>query len=157
MTGWRLGYMGGPTQIAAACAKIQGQFTSGATAFGQKAAAYALESDLGPTYAMVDEFHKRKDIVVQLLTAIPGFQVNDPEGAFYVFPDISDFFGKSYDGQLIENSEDFCAFLMSEALVGTVPGSAFGLEGCIRLSYAASEEVLREAIERIATAVGKLN
>lgn len=156
MTGWRLGYMGAPQWIADACTKIQGQFTSGATAFGQKAAAHALEADLGPTYAMVDQFHKRKDIVVQLLAAIPGFQVNDPEGAFYVFPDISAFFGKSHNGQSIENSEDFCAFLMYEALVGTVPGSSFGLEGCIRLSYATSEEVLREAIQRIADAVAKL-
>ena len=157
MTGWRLGYMGAPTWIAKACAKIQGQFTSGANAFGQKAAAYALEADLAPTHAMRDAFKIRREIVLDLLSAIPGFKVNSPEGAFYVFPDISDFFGKSYGEHTINNSEDFCTFLLTEAQVALVPGSAFGLEGCIRLSYAAAEEVLKEAIRRIGVAVKNLS
>ncbi len=156
MTGWRLGYMGAPIEIAKACAKMQGQFTSGATAFGQKAAAHALNSDLAPTWKMRDAFLKRRDIVIKGLREIPGFNVNDPQGAFYVFPDISAYFGKS-DGEVtINTSVDFCQYILMNAHVAVVAGSAFGAEGCFRLSYAASEEQLLEAISRIKNAVKKL-
>ncbi len=156
MTGWRLGYMGAPLQIAKACAKIQGQFTSGATAFGQKAAAHALNSDLAPTWAMRDAFQKRRDIVIEKLREIPGFGVNNPQGAFYVFPDISAYFGKS-DGEVtINNSSDFAQYLLLNAHVAVVGGGAFGADNCFRLSYAASEELLIEAIRRIKEAVAKL-
>lgn len=156
MTGWRLGYIGAPLEIAKACAKVQGQFTSGATAFGQKAAVHALLSDMGPTWKMKEAFLKRRDLVISLLKQIPGFKVNIPDGAFYVFPDISDFFGKT-DGQTtVNNANDFCEYLLHEANVAVVSGSAFGASNCFRLSYAASEEQLREAIRRIAEAVEEL-
>ncbi|MCB0620124.1 MAG: pyridoxal phosphate-dependent aminotransferase [Saprospiraceae bacterium] len=156
MTGWRLGYMGGPTQIAAACAKIQGQFTSGASSFGQKAAAVALDSDLTPTYRMREAFLKRRNLVLELLSKVPGFKVNDPQGAFYVFPDVSEHFGKAFRGEIIKDADDFCIFLLHQAHVAAVSGAAFGAEQCIRISYAASEEQLRTAIERIADAVSEL-
>lgn len=157
MTGWRLGYIGGPQWIAAACAKIQGQFTSGANSFGQKAAAHALLSDMTPTYNMVKEFRKRRDMMIELLSDIPGFKVNNPEGAFYIFPDISAFFGKSDGETTVNNANDFCNYLMVNAHVGAVSGSAFGADDCFRISYAASEEQLREAVRRIKEAVGKLS
>lgn len=149
MTGWRLGYMGGPEIIAKACAKIQGQFTSGATSFGQIAGAFALNSDLSPTWKMRDAFKKRRDLVIRLLSEIQGMKINNPQGAFYVFPDVSAYFGKSADGSIIRNADDFSDYVMMNAYVGTVSGSAFGAPDCIRLSYAASEEQLTEAIERI--------
>ena len=156
MTGWRLGYMGAPKWLAKACAKIQGQFTSGATAFGQKAAAYALDADMTPTKEMQQAFLQRRDLMREWLSAIPGLKVNNPHGAFYFFPDISAFFGKSYGDYYIENSEDLCTYILQEAHVAIVPGSAFGLEGCVRLSYAASEEQLKEAVRRIKEAVARL-
>ena len=149
MTGWRLGYIGAPQWIASACAKIQGQFTSGANAFGQKAAVTALLDDLTPTFKMREAFRARRQLVLDLLGEIDGMQVNEPKGAFYVFPDISNFFGKSHGDYHIENSDDFCTYVLQEGHVGTVAGSAFGLEGTFRLSYAASEDDLREAIARI--------
>ena len=156
MTGWRLGYMGAPRYIADACSKIQGQFTSGANAFSQKAAAFALEADLAPTYRMRDEFKKRRDLLIGLMENIPGFKVNHPEGAFYIFPDISDYFGKT-DGHLVINSgDDFSEFLLMNAHVATVGGNSFGADNCFRISYAASEEEIRTAIDRIAAAVSKL-
>ncbi|MCB0533674.1 MAG: pyridoxal phosphate-dependent aminotransferase [Lewinellaceae bacterium] len=156
MTGWRLGYIGAPKFIADACAKIQGQVTSGASAFGQKAGAVALLSDLGPTEAMREAFRERRDIILSMLEEIPGIKANHPEGAFYVFPDISWYFGKS-DGQVvINNADDFCDFIMSSAYVGLVSGSAFGDPNCFRLSYAASEEQLREAIRRMKDVLGRL-
>jgi len=157
MTGWRLGYIGAPLEVAKACAKLQGQVTSGATSFGQKAAAHALLSDLKPTFKMTKAFRKRKKMVTKLLKKIPEFQVNNPDGAFYVFPDISAYFGKSNEAYTINNSVDFCEYLLNTAYIGVVPGSAFGAEGCFRLSYAASEETLKEAISRIAKALAKLS
>lgn len=157
MTGWRLGYMGGPAYLAAACAKIQGQFTSGANSFSQKAAAFALEADLAPTWKMRDEFLQRRNIVIELLEKIPGFIVNKPEGAFYVFPDISHYFGKSDGNVTIKTADDFCEFLLLNAYVGVVGGDSFGAPDCFRISYAASEASLRNAIGRIAEAVKKLN
>lgn len=156
MTGWRLGYMGGPDWIAEACTKIQGQVTSGATAFGQKAAAEALLGDMTPSASMREAFLTRRDLVIGLLNKIPGFKVNKPEGAFYIFPDISEYFGKSHGGTTINNADEFAEFILNTAHVAVVSGSAFGADNCFRLSYAASETQLREAIRRIGEAVGKL-
>jgi len=156
MTGWRLGYMGAPKFIADACAKIQGQVTSGASSFGQKAAAVALMSSLEPTQKMREAFRERRDIVLNMLEEIPGIKTNLPDGAFYIFPDISAFFGKS-DGQTtINNADDFCDYVMSSAYVGLVSGSAFGDPNCFRLSYAASEEQLREAVRRMKDVLSRL-
>ena len=156
MTGWRLGYMGGPVWLAKACAKLQSQSTSGATSFGQKAAAVALDSDLAPSMKMKEAFEKRRELVINGLSAIEGFNVNYPKGAFYSFPDISYFFGKSDGTTTINNSVDFCEYLLQNAFVACVAGSAFGADECMRISYAASEEQLKEAIKRIAEAVSKL-
>ncbi len=156
MTGWRLGYMGAPKFIADACSKLQGQFTSGANAFSQKAAADALDADMSPTFKMRDEFLKRRDLVISLLKEIPGFKVNVPEGAFYVFPDISYYFGKSNGDTIIHSSDDFSEYLLTVGHVGTVGGDAFGEPNCMRISYAASEDDLRTAIKRIKEAVAKL-
>jgi aspartate aminotransferase len=156
MTGWRLGYMGAPKFIADACSKIQGQVTSGAASFSQKAGAVALMSDLSPTEAMREAFRERRDIVLSMLEEIPGIRANHPDGAFYVFPDITAFFGKS-DGQTtINNADDFCDYIMSSVYVGLVSGAAFGDPNCFRLSYAASEEQLREAMRRIKEATARL-
>ena len=157
MTGWRLGYMGAPAEIAEACIKIQGQVTSGANSFSQHAAAFALDADLGPTIEMRQAFERRRELVIGLLEAIPGLRVNRPQGAFYIFPDASSFFGKGTGEARIENSDDLCAYLLEEAHVATVAGSAFGAPDCFRLSYAAAEDQLREAIRRIGVALGQLN
>ncbi|NJN34474.1 MAG: pyridoxal phosphate-dependent aminotransferase [Saprospiraceae bacterium] len=149
MTGWRLGYIGAPKWIADACNKLQGQYTSGANSFSQKAATVALNSSLEPTWKMRDEFKKRRDMVVNLLSEIPGFRVPNPQGAFYVFPDISEYFGKSDGTKTINNADDFCDYVMMNAFVGLVSGNAFGDPNCFRLSYAASEAQLREAVKRI--------
>lgn len=153
MTGWRLGYIGAPTFIAQAVAKIQGQFTSGANSFGQKAATLALTSDMSATYEMRKAFIQRRDTCRELLTKIPGFKVNNPDGAFYFFPDISYYFGKSYDGQVINNPDDFCEFLLQYGHVGCVSGMAFGDDNCFRISYATSDDILKIAIERITKTV----
>ena len=151
MTGWRLGYMGGPEWLVKACSKLQGQVTSGANAFGQKAAADALLADLGPSLKMKDEFAKRKKLVIELFSDIEGIKCNNPKGAFYVFPDVSAYYGKS-DGHItLDNSEDFCEAILENTRVALVPGIAFGDDNCFRLSYAASEEQLRDAIGRIKT------
>lgn len=156
MTGWRLGYMGAPKYIADACAKIQGQVTSGAASFSQKAGAVALMSDLGPTEAMREAFRERRDLVQSMLEEIPRIKANHPDGAFYFFPDISGFFGKS-DGHITINSaDDFCDYVMSQAHVALVSGSAFGDPNCFRLSYAASEAQLREALRRMKEVLGRL-
>jgi aspartate aminotransferase len=156
MTGWRLGYIGAPLWVAKACGKIQGQFTSGATAFGQMAAAHALDSDMGPSMEMKAAFLKRRDMVIELLGQIPGVKVNKPQGAFYIFPDVSSFFGKSDGSFTVNNADDFCEYILNTAYVAVVTGSAFGAENCFRLSYAASEDQLREAIKRIGDALAKL-
>jgi aspartate aminotransferase len=157
MTGWRLGYIGAPTAIAAACEKVQGQVTSGANSFGQTAGAYALLSDLTPTHLMREEFLKRRDLVITLLNEIPGIKTNVPAGAFYVFPDISSLFGKSDGTNVIENADDFCDYIMLNAYVGLVSGAAFGEPNCFRLSYAASETQLREATRRIKDFLAKFS
>jgi aspartate aminotransferase len=157
MTGWRLGYIAGPTWIANACTKIQGQVTSGATSFGQKAAAVALDSDLKPTLEMVAAFRKRRDLIISLLEQIPLLLVNRPQGAFYMFPDVSAYFGKStVTGESVMDADEMSLFLLAEAQVSTVSGVAFGNERCIRLSYATSEAKITEACSRIAAALAKL-
>ena len=149
MTGWRIGYIGASEWIAKACTKFQGQITSGANAIGQRATITALEAPLSKIRFMIDEFHKRRDLILELLEKIEGFKLNIPEGAFYVFPDISDFFGKTINGTTIKSASDFSMFLLENANVATVSGEAFGNPNCIRISYAASEKELREAIARI--------
>lgn len=156
MTGWRLGYLGAPEWIASACAKMQGQFTSGATSFGQMAAAHALLSDMQPTYDMRAAFLKRRDMVIEGLSQIPGMKINRPQGAFYIFPDISAYFGKRAGDRAINNADDFCEYLLEDAHVAVVTGDAFGAPECFRISYAASEAELKEAIRRIAEAVKNL-
>lgn len=156
MTGWRLGYIAAPQWIANACTKMQGQFTSGAASFSQKAATHALLSDLSPTYKMTEAFRKRRDLFVTLLSEVPGFKVNHPQGAFYVFPDVSELFGKSDGNTVIRNGEDFCNYLLYNAFVALVPGAAFGAPDCVRLSYSLGEEDLKEAVRRIKEAVEKL-
>ena len=149
MTGWRIGYIGGPSWIARACNKMQGQVTSGANCIAQRAVITALlESPSKITY-MVDEFKLRRDLVLSLLNDIDGFKCNTPDGAFYVFPDISYFFGKTINGYKINNASDMSLFLLDKALVATVTGDAFGDPNCIRISYAASQDQLIEAIKRI--------
>tara|TARA_B100000809_G_scaffold3549_1_gene3830 strand:- start:36320 stop:37504 length:1185 start_codon:yes stop_codon:yes gene_type:complete len=153
MTGWRIGYIGAPEWIAKACTKLQGQITSGANCIAQRATITALDAPVTKIGYMVDEFKKRRDIVLELLGKVKGFKLNIPEGAFYVFPDVSYFFGKTIKGQKIKNASDLSMFLLEQANVATVTGEAFGAPDCIRMSYAASEEQLREAIERIKKAL----
>lgn len=157
MTGWRLGYMAAPLWVAEACAKMQGQFTSGANSFGQKAASEALLADMTPTYKMNEVFRNRRDLLIGLLKEIEGFQVNFPDGAFYVFPNISALYGKSVDGKVINNSSDFCEYILYKAHVAIVAGVAFGADDCVRIAYSASEDQLKEAINRIKIAVEALN
>lgn len=156
MTGWRLGYIGAPTEIASACSKIQGQFTSGATSFGQIAAAYALNSDMGPTHEMKAAFESRRQLMLNMMDEIPGFKCHVPQGAFYMFPDISELFGKKYNGNTIRNAEDFALYCLEVGHVAIVDGSAFGADECVRLSYAASEAELLEAMKRITSLVRNL-
>ena len=153
MTGWRIGYLGAPHWIAKACTKMQGQITSGTNCIAQRAAITAVLAPVEKVQYMVDEFKARRDIVLDLLGNIDGFKLNIPEGAFYVFPDISAFFGKKINGVRIENANDFSLFLLEKANVASVTGDAFGAPNCIRLSYAASELILREAIKRIKRAL----
>jgi aspartate aminotransferase len=156
MTGWRLGYMGAPAFIAEACAKIQGQVTSGANSFSQRAAITGLETDLKATYGMRDAFLRRRDLTLTLFEDIPGVLCNRPQGAFYIFPDISYYFGKS-DGQTtIQSSDDLAMYILEQAHVATVSGSGFGADECLRLSYAASDKDLIEAARRIREALSKL-
>lgn len=153
MTGWRIGYIGAPAWIAKACNKLQGQVTSGANAIAQRAVITALEAPVSKIDYMIEAFHQRRNLVLKLLGAIPGFKLNVPEGAFYVFPDISEYFGKTLRGKTINNASDFSLYLLEEAGVATVTGEAFGDSNCIRISYAASEDSLKEAIRRISEAL----
>jgi len=153
MTGWRIGYIGAPEFIAKACTKMQGQVTSGANSIAQRATIAAVEADPKVLNYMLEAFHKRRDLVVGLIKEIPGLKINVPEGAFYVFPDVSYYFGKTLNGTKIENATDFSMYLLSEANVATVTGDAFGNPDCIRFSYATSEELLTEAMRRIKLAL----
>ena len=149
MTGWRIGYIGAPAWIARACNKMQGQITSGANCIAQRAVITALEAPVSKIGYMVDTFRKRRKLIIDMLNEIEGFETSEPEGAFYVFPNISHFFGKTIKGHKIENATDFSLFLLEEALVATVTGDAFGNQDCIRISYAASEAQIEEALKRI--------
>ena len=149
MTGWRIGYIGAPAWIAKACTKMQGQITSGANCIAQRATITALEAPPSKIQYMVSEFKSRKQLIIELLKNINGFKLNNPKGAFYVFPDISEFFGKKIKGKIINNASDFAMFLLEEANVATVTGDAFGSPKNIRISYAASKEEIKEAIARI--------
>jgi len=149
MTGWRIGYMGAPEYIARACNKMQGQVTSGANCIAQRASIAALENPPSRIQYMVDAFKERRSLILGLLAEIPGIKVNEPDGAFYVFPDISYYFGKTYRGKIINNAGDFAIYLLEEAKVATVTGEAFGDPNCIRISYAASNEAIIEAMRRI--------
>ena len=153
MTGWRIGYIGAPAWIAKACNKMQGQITSGANCIAQRATITALDAPVGNIQYMVDEFKNRRELIIGLLENIPGFKLNQPKGAFYVFPDISFYIGKTMKGKKIENASDFALFLLEEAHVATVTGDAFGNGNCIRISYAASQENIKEAVSRIAQAL----
>jgi aspartate aminotransferase len=153
MTGWRIGYIGAPDWIAKACTKMQGQITSGTNCIAQRATIAALDASVGEIKYMVDEFKERRKLIIDLLNNIKGIKVNQPMGAFYVFPDISDFFGKTIKGKTIKNASDFAIFLLEESLVATVTGDAFGCPNNIRISYAASKEQIAEAIKRIQSAL----
>lgn len=153
MTGWRIGYIGAPEFIAKACTKMQGQVTSGANSIAQRATITAVDANPNVLNDMVSAFKKRRDLVVGLAKDIPGFKINIPEGAFYLFPDVSSYFGKTLRGKLLANADDFSMYLLSEANVATVTGDAFGNPNCIRLSYATSEDQLTEAFKRIKEAL----
>lgn len=156
MTGWRIGYMAAPANIAKACSKLQGQVTSGACSIAQRAALSALTSDKSFTRQMKEAFKRRRDLVMEGMDQIKGIKKYTPQGAFYLFPDISDFFGKSNGNRTIESDSDLCFYLLEEAQVALVPGSAFGSPQNIRLSYAASDEELKEALLRMKTHLDKL-
>jgi aspartate aminotransferase len=150
MTGWRIGYIGGPEWIAKACNKMQGQITSGANCIAQRATIAALDAPVSKIQYMVDEFNIRRDMILELLNQIKGIKTNVAQGAFYVFPDVSYYFGKTIKGTKVENASDFAMLLLEEANVATVTGEAFGAPDCIRISYAASQDELKEAVRRIA-------
>ena len=153
MTGWRIGYIGAPNWIAKACTKMQGQITSGTNCIAQRAAIAALDAPVNKIKYMVDEFKYRRKLIINLLKEISGFKLNEPKGAFYVFPDVSSFFGKILKGKQIDNASDFAIYLLEEANVATVTGDAFGSPNNIRISYAASNENIIKAIARIKKAV----
>lgn len=153
MTGWRIGYIGAPAEIARACNKMQGQITSGANCIAQRAVITALEAPVSKIQYMIDRFKSRRKLIIDLMSEIPGFVITEPEGAFYVFPDVSYFFGKNINGYEIKDATDFSMFLLEKALVATVTGDAFGSPNCIRFSYAASETEIEEAMKRIKNAL----
>lgn len=157
MTGWRLGYIAANTTIAKACEKLQGQFTSGTCSITQKAGVVALTTDLKPSFEMTEEFTRRRATTLELVSKIPGFKCFAPEGAFYIFPDVSAYYGKSYNGEVIKNAADFSMFLLNTAHVSSVMGDAFGEPNCVRFSFANSMTNIEKAWARIAEALAKLN
>ncbi|KEQ30245.1 pyridoxal phosphate-dependent aminotransferase [Pedobacter antarcticus] len=157
MTGWRVGYMAANKEIAAACDKLQGQITSGTSSIAQRAALAAYEGNLDSVTEMKNEFKKRRDLVYGLLKEVPGVEVNLPDGAFYFFPEVKSFFGKSVNGSVINTADDLCLYLLNEAHVSTVTGEAFGNADCIRISYAAAEDQLVQAVSRIKDALAKIS
>jgi aspartate aminotransferase len=156
MTGWRVGYIAAPKWIADGCNKVQGQVTSANCSIAQRAALAAITGDVEPTNKMVAKYEKRREIVYNLLREIPGVKTNMPQGAFYFFPDVSSYFGKSNGKSTIRNADDLSLYLLEEGHVSLVPGGAFGDEKCVRLSYAASEKDLREALKRMKDVLAKL-
>lgn len=157
MTGWRVGYIAAPKWIVDGAVKVQGQLTSANCSISQRGALAAITGDIAPTNKMVEEYRKRRDIVYNLLKEIPGVKANYPTGAFYFFPDVSSFYGKSFNGKKIANGDDLCLYLLEEGHVSLVPGGAFGDEACVRLSYAASEKELIDAMGRLKNALAKLS
>ena len=157
MTGWRLGYIGAPEWIAKACTKIQGQFTSGASSISQRAALAAVSSSPNVILPMKEAFLERRNFMLKELRNIKGIKINEPNGAFYLFPDVSELFGQHFDGKTVNNADDLCLLLLEEAKVALVTGNAFGSPNCIRISYAASMEQLKEAVYRIKSAISQLN
>ncbi|MDA0758243.1 MAG: pyridoxal phosphate-dependent aminotransferase [Bacteroidetes bacterium] len=153
MTGWRIGYLGAPDWIAKACTKMQGQITSGANCIAQRATIAALDAPVSKIQYMIDEFKERRNLIIDLLSEIKGIKLNQPKGAFYIFPDISSFFGKILKGKKINNASEFAIFLLEEAHVATVTGEAFGCPNNIRISYAASKKEIKKAIDRISKAL----
>lgn len=156
MTGWRVGYICAPLAIAKACEKIQGQFTSGGTGIAQRAALAAISGDQTPSKEMAEAYFNRRQLVLDLLQEIPGIKTHIPEGAFYFFPDVTAFFGKSAHGHTVKDADDLCLYLIEVANVSLVTGGAFGAPNCVRLSYAASEDELKEALKRIKKALAEL-
>ncbi len=156
MTGWRVGYIGAPAWIAKACTKLQSNFTSGANSVAQRACKTAVEADPTRVQYMVDTFAQRRDKMVTWMNEIPGFELNSPPGAFYVFPRVAELLGKKFGEKVMETSIDLSMYLLEEGLVSTVPGDAFGLPGYIRFSYAAAETDLQEAVRRVKAAVANL-
>ncbi|MFZ5999836.1 MAG: pyridoxal phosphate-dependent aminotransferase, partial [Bacteroidota bacterium] len=156
MTGWRVGYIAAPKWVVDGANKVQGQITSANCSISQRGALAAITGDIEPTNKMVEEYRKRRDIVYNLLKDIPGVKANYPAGAFYFFPDVSSFYGKSDGEKAIKNGDDFCMYMLEKAHVSLVPGGAFGDENCVRLSYAASEKDLVEAMKRMKEALAKL-
>ena len=156
MTGWRIGYIGGPLWLAKACSKLQGQFTSGVSSISQRAALAAITSKSGSKERMREAFLRRRDLICRLLGEIPGLKVRVPQGAFYVMPDISNFIGKSFNGKVMKNANDLTFYLLEEASVAMVSGTAFGADNCIRISYATSDDRIIEAVRRIKEALAKL-
>ena len=157
MTGWRLGYIGAPLHIAQACTKIQGQFTSGTSSISQRAAIAAVSANPSEVHEMRDAFLSRRDFILEELNKIIGININHPQGAFYVFPDVSAFFNKSYENFTVTNSDQLAMYILETAKVAVVTGNAFGSPNCIRISYASSMEKLKDAMDRIATALNNLN
>ena len=157
MTGWRLGYIGAPLHIAQACTKIQGQFTSGTSSISQRAAIAAVSANPSEIHEMRDAFLSRRDFILEELNKIKGININQPQGAFYVFPDVSAFFNKSYGNFTVTNSDQLAMYILETAKVAVVTGNAFGSPNCIRISYASSMEKLKDAMDRIATALNILN
>ena len=157
MTGWRIGFCCAPLELAKAVTKLQSQYTSGSSSIAQKAAEAAYSGSQECVEEMRQAFERRRNLVVDLASKIPGLKVNKPQGAFYLFPEVSSFFGKSYGSHVINDASDLALYLLAEAHVATVDGEAFGLPGYIRLSYATSDDNIREAMRRIAEALAKLN
>ena len=156
MTGWRLGYIAAPAEIAKACDKLQGQFTSGTNAITQRAAITALTSPLDASMKMVEEFSRRRKKVMELMNNIEGFEFAEPDGAFYAFPCVDHYFGRSTGEDVIKNADDLCMYLLNKGHVSTVTGSAFGDDRCIRISFANSMENIERGFERICDALVKL-
>jgi aspartate aminotransferase len=156
MTGWRIGYMAGPEWLAKACDKVQGQFTSGACTISQRASIAALTGDMTPTNEMREHFRRRRDLVIEKVKEIPGIKYNVPQGAFYLFPDVSYYYGKKYEGGVIRDADDLCMYLLDNAYVSLVPGTGFGSPECIRLSFATSEENISKAMDRVKESLSRL-
>ncbi len=157
MTGWRIGFIGASKEIADACTKMQGQITSGTCSIAQKAAKAAMLEDPKVTIPMREAFLKRRDLILRLVAEIPGMKCNVPQGAFYIFPEVTDYFGKSHAGFKVQTAGDLCLYLLEHAQVAVVTGEAFGEPRCIRISYATSEDVITEAMRRIKTALAQLS